>query len=43
MTIKLHKPTTPGRRKSSVQDFSDITKTTPEKSLIEPLKKKLKE
>jgi len=40
MTIKLHKPTTPGRRKSSVQDFSDITKTTPEKSLIEPLKKK---
>lgn len=39
MTIKFHKPTTPGRRKSSVQDFSDITKTTPEKSLIESLKK----
>lgn len=39
MTIKFHKPTTPGRRKSSVQDFSDITKSTPEKSLIGPIKK----
>lgn len=40
MTIKFHKPTTPGRRKSSVQDFSDITTTKPEKSLIIHLKKK---
>lgn len=34
MPIKHHKPTTPGRRVSSVQDFSDITKTRPEKSLV---------
>lgn len=33
MAIKRYKPTTPGRRISSVQDFSDITKTRPEKSL----------
>ena len=29
----MYRPTTPGRRKSSVQDFSDITKKRPEKSL----------
>lgn len=40
MAVKKYKPTTPGRRKSSVQDFSDITKTTPEKSLLAPLNKK---
>lgn len=34
MGIKLYKPTTPGRRGASVQDFSDVTKTKPEKSLI---------
>lgn len=39
MPIKRYKPTTAGRRHSSVQDFSDITKTEPEKSLIVPLKK----
>jgi len=33
MGIKVYKPTTPGRRKSSVDDFSDITKTEPEKFL----------
>ncbi|MCD4705589.1 50S ribosomal protein L2 [bacterium] len=33
MGIRKYKPTTPGRRKSSVQDFSDITKKNPEKSL----------
>jgi large subunit ribosomal protein L2 len=38
MAIKIYKPTTPGRRKSSVQSFADITKTTPEKSLVERLK-----
>lgn len=37
MPIRVHKPTTPGRRKSSAQDFSDITKNTPEKSLVEYL------
>ena len=40
MSIKVYKPTTPGRRKSSVQDFSDITKKAPESSLIEVLKKR---
>lgn len=34
MGIKRYKPTTAGRRKSSVDDFSDITKSKPEKSLI---------
>ena len=34
MPVKRYKPTTPGRRLSSVQDFSDITKTEPEKSLV---------
>jgi len=40
MGIKVYKPTTPGRRKSSVDDFSDITKTKPEKSLVKILKPK---
>lgn len=39
MPIRKHKPTSPGRRQSSVDAFSDITKHTPEKSLIEILKK----
>ncbi|OGH77768.1 MAG: 50S ribosomal protein L2 [Candidatus Magasanikbacteria bacterium RIFOXYC2_FULL_40_16] len=39
MGIKIYKPTTPGRRKASVQDFSDITKKHPEKSLTVILKK----
>ncbi|MBM3204483.1 50S ribosomal protein L2 [Candidatus Uhrbacteria bacterium] len=34
MPIKQYRPVTKGRRLSSVQDFSDITRTTPEKSLI---------
>ncbi len=37
--IKQYKPTSPGRRAGSVSDFSDITCTEPEKSLLEPLKK----
>jgi len=40
MAVKKYKPTTPGRRNSSVQDFSDITKKSPEKSLLVPLKKR---
>lgn len=39
MSIKKCKPTSPGRRFVSIQDFKDITTTTPEKSLLEPLKK----
>ena len=34
MPIKMYRPVTKGRRISSVQDFSDITRTEPEKSLI---------
>ncbi|NIA18341.1 MAG: 50S ribosomal protein L2 [Actinobacteria bacterium] len=34
MPIKKVKPTTPGRRGMSFDDFSDITKSEPEKSLI---------
>jgi large subunit ribosomal protein L2 len=37
--IRQYKPTTPGRRHATVSDFSEITKTEPEKSLTEPLKK----
>lgn len=39
MGIKKYNPTTPSRRWMTGSDFSDITKTTPEKSLIVPLKK----
>jgi large subunit ribosomal protein L2 len=37
MAIKVYKPTSSGRRHSSVDSFSDITKKNPEKSLIEIL------
>lgn len=39
MGLKRYKPTSPGRRFQTVSDFADITKTTPEKSLLEPLHK----
>ncbi len=39
MPIKTFKPYTPSRRFITVEDFSDITKKEPEKSLIVPLKK----
>ena len=39
MAVKVYKPTTPGRRNMSVQDYSMLTKKAPEKSLLEPLKK----
>ena len=39
MGIIKFKPTTPSRRHMSGNDFSEITKTEPEKSLIIPLKK----
>ncbi|MFA6017731.1 MAG: 50S ribosomal protein L2 [Patescibacteria group bacterium] len=38
MAIIQYKPTTAGRRKSSVQSFADITSTSPEKSLLAPKK-----
>lgn len=40
MPIRKYKPTSPGRRMMSVSTFEEITKKEPEKSLIEPLKKK---
>jgi large subunit ribosomal protein L2 len=39
MAIRKYKPTTPGRRGASVSDFSEITRSTPEKSLLRPLSK----
>lgn len=40
MPMKVYKPYTPSRRFITVEDFSDITKKTPEKSLLSPLRKK---
>ena len=40
MAIRKYKPTTPGRRGSSVADFAEITRSTPEKSLLRPLHSK---
>ncbi|MDU0968199.1 MAG: 50S ribosomal protein L2 [Actinomycetaceae bacterium] len=39
MAIRKYKPTTPGRRGSSVSDFSELTRSHPEKSLVRPLTK----
>ena len=40
MGIKKVKPNTPGRRQATFDDFKDVTKSTPEKSLIVPKKKR---
>ncbi|WP_309717094.1 50S ribosomal protein L2 [Armatimonas sp.] len=40
MGIRRFRPITPGRRFMAISDFSDITKSKPEKSLVEPIKKK---
>ena len=40
MGIKKFKPTSPGRRFVTVSTFEEITSTEPEKSLLEPLKRK---
>lgn len=39
MGIKRFKPYTPSRRQMTVSDFSEITKSTPEKSLVVHIKK----
>ena len=39
MAIKTYKPTTPGRRKMSTLVNEEITKSTPEKSLLTTIKK----
>jgi large subunit ribosomal protein L2 len=38
--VKIYKPTSPSRRSMTGYDFSEITKTEPEKSLLAPLKSK---
>ena len=40
MAVKKYNPTSPARRFMTVSTFEEITKTEPEKSLLEPLKKK---
>ncbi|MCD6525782.1 MAG: 50S ribosomal protein L2 [Desulfuromonas sp.] len=39
MAIKKFKPTSPGRRHMTASTFEEVTTATPEKSLLEPLKK----
>jgi len=39
MAVKRFRPVTPTQRYKTVSSFKDITKKTPEKSLLEPLKK----
>ena len=39
MGIKTYNPYTPSRRQMTGSDFSEITKTTPEKSLVVSLSK----
>jgi large subunit ribosomal protein L2 len=36
MAIRKYKPTTPGRRGASVADFVELTRSTPEKTLLAP-------
>lgn len=40
MAIKKYKPTTPGRRGMTVVDYSNLSKVSPERSLLEPMKKR---
>ena len=39
MAIRVYKRTSPGRRNSSVNLYSEVTKKTPEKSLLAPINK----
>src|SRR2546430_7116077 len=39
MGIRQFKPMTPATRFRSVSDFSEVTKTEPERSLVEPLRR----
>jgi len=39
MAVRKYKPTTPGQRNKLISDFSEITTSKPEKSLIEPIKR----
>jgi len=40
MAPKMYKPTSPGRRRSSVQDFSDLAKKRPERGLTKRISRK---
>ena len=40
MALRKLKPTTPGQRGATVPDFAEITRSTPEKSLIRPIHSK---
>jgi large subunit ribosomal protein L2 len=40
MALRKYKPTSPGRRFRSVSAFDDVTKGKPEKTLLEPVKRK---
>jgi large subunit ribosomal protein L2 len=39
MGIKIYRPTSAGRRGMSVSDFEEITRSTPERSLLRPVRK----
>ena len=39
MGIKIYKPTSPGRRGMTVSTFEEITRATPERTLLKPLRK----
>ncbi len=39
MGIKIYKPTSPGRRNSSVNDYFELTRSGSEKSLVKRIKK----
>jgi large subunit ribosomal protein L2 len=39
MALNPYKPTSPGRRHGTVHDYAEITTTTPEKSLLRPMRK----
>ena len=39
MAIRVYKPTSPGRRNASVNLHEEVTKKTPEKSLLRPITK----
>ena len=39
MGIRVYKPTTAGRRNSSVNDYAEVTRSKPEKSLVKRIKK----
>jgi large subunit ribosomal protein L2 len=40
MGVRVYKPTSPGRRNSSVNDYAELTTSKPEKSLCKRIKKK---